>query len=238
MPETLFTSTLRTTADAHVLVVDDDIDNYHVLKRVLARGGITNCAYSANIEDAFLALEASPPHIILLDIMMPDISGFDFCEIIKQTDAFAHIPVIFISALRGADVREKAFSLGGVDYLQKPYDKNEVIARIKVHLQNGLLLDNLTTRTKRMLDELELGARVQRSLLPDDASTADLSKTYGFDIASAFIPSGSLAGDFWQLLPIDADNLAIVICDYSGHGIASALETVRFHSLLYELTVL
>ena len=230
-----FSQTLISFEDAHVLVIDDDIENYHLLKHILANGGIESCAYSATIDDAFTALETQLPHIILLDIMMPDISGFDFCAQIKRSSVFSHIPVIFISALKGADIRAKAFSLGGVDYLQKPYDKDEVLARIKVHLQNGLLLENLATQANVMQAEMELGARVQRSLLPDPVKITALSQKHGFELASAFAPCGTLAGDFWQLLEVSDNTFAIAVCDYSGHGVASALETARFHSLLYEL---
>ena len=233
-----FSSTASDLCNAHVLVVDDDKYNYQILKALLKKTNIYNTSYAANMENAWQILEENPPDMILLDIMMPDISGFDFCAKLKNTPAHSKIPVIFVSALSGADVRTKAFRLGGVDYLQKPYNLDETMTRIHVHLQNGLLRDALEKQAATLHHELELGAKVQQSLLPDDATKKHIAKQHSCTLASAFIPSGALAGDFWQLLPIDNDNFAIALCDFSGHGVASALETARFHSLVYELQFL
>ena len=238
MMSSYFSSPAIALSNAHVLVVDDDVENYHILKALLKKTNIHNTSYAATMENAWEILEKNPPDMILLDIMMPDISGFDFCAKLKQMPAHAKIPVIFISALSGAEVRTKAFRLGGVDYLQKPYNLEETMTRIHTHLQNGLFRHALEKQAATLRHDLDLGAKVQQSLLPDDATKRHMTEQHNCKIASAFIPSGALAGDFWQLLPIDNDNFAIALCDFSGHGVASALETARFHSLIYELRFL
>ena len=230
-----YSSQVLNLASARVLVIDDDISNYDILQALLKRAGIGNVLYAQTIETACDIISQTPPEIILLDIMMPDISGFDFCQMLKRDPASAKIPVIFISALRGADIRARAFELGGVDYLQKPYDSHEIIARIRTHLHNGLLMKSLEKQADTMRQELELGARMQQSLLPSTEQQAQISTAHQCRIASVFVPSSALAGDFWQLLPVDDNHFAIAVCDFSGHGVASALETARFHSLLYEL---
>jgi CheY-like chemotaxis protein len=117
-----------------VLVVDDTPANIHVLRGVLEPEGL-NISVAPNGE---VALKISPqllPDLILLDIMMPGIDGFETCQRFKEIEEVKSIPVIFISAKLDNEEIEKLFAVGGVDYINKPFRQEEVIARIKTHLQ-------------------------------------------------------------------------------------------------------
>jgi DNA-binding response OmpR family regulator len=151
-----------------ILVVDDMPANVQLLIRMLAGRGYAPQAASSGAE-ALAAARSNPPDLILLDINMPGMDGFEVCQHLKADAALRDIPVLFISALQGSDDKVKAFAMGGVDYVTKPFQLDEVSSRVETHLklrqlQHQLVEHNLqlemvvTLRTR----ELELAyLRVQ-----------------------------------------------------------------------------
>jgi diguanylate cyclase (GGDEF)-like protein/PAS domain S-box-containing protein len=121
-----------------VLIVDDNPSNLKLLHELLSHHG-----YRVRVADSpILGLESalnSPPDLILLDIKMPEMDGYEVCQNLKKNKATASIPIIFISASAGALNKVKAFEVGGMDYISKPFDAAEVLARIENHLQLSIL---------------------------------------------------------------------------------------------------
>jgi DNA-binding response OmpR family regulator len=120
-------------AKASILIVDDTPDNLRLLSQILTQKGYKVRAVS-NGEQALTAAAAAPPDLILLDIMMPGIDGYTVCQHLKAKPETANIPIIFISALNEPLDKVKAFVVGGVDYLTKPFQLEEIVARVGVHL--------------------------------------------------------------------------------------------------------
>ncbi len=116
------------------MLIDDDMVTRSVLERILDREGYdVEC-----IEQGDKAIEAAhtrSPSLILLDVMMPDVDGFDLITRIKKESDLASIPVIFITARDDVQSKIAGFELGAVDYIIKPFNKYEVIARVKIHLR-------------------------------------------------------------------------------------------------------
>ncbi|MGC9526418.1 MAG: PAS domain S-box protein [Limnospira sp.] len=148
------------SSPANVLVVDDTPANLRVLTRMLARRG-----YAVQVANSgYLALELArshPPDLILLDIMMPDLDGYEVCDRLKADRETGDIPVIFVSVLNESLNKAKAFSVGGADYITKPFEIVEVIARIEHQLKLRSLQRQLrqevedhktTTRRLRILE--------------------------------------------------------------------------------------
>ncbi|MFW6284201.1 MAG: response regulator, partial [Desulfosalsimonas sp.] len=134
-----------------IVVVDDNLDNLRILSDMLRNHGyIPRPAASGAL--ALDAVKASPPVLILLDIMMPETDGFEVCRRLKSGNDTRDIPVIFITALDQLENKVKAFAAGGVDYITKPFQEAEVMARIDTHV--GLV------RAKEHLRETE--ARMQK----------------------------------------------------------------------------
>ena len=117
-----------------VLVVDDVEQNVAVVSQILRTNGYAVMA-AFNGETALRMLEKHIPHLILLDIMMPGMDGFEVCAKIKENENLRQIPIIFLSALSDTDVKVKAFNTGGVDYISKPFQEAEVLARVAVHIK-------------------------------------------------------------------------------------------------------
>ncbi|EDN71372.1 two-component hybrid sensor and regulator [Beggiatoa sp. PS] len=117
-----------------ILVVDDLADNLRVLIGILSQQGY-KVRPARNGQQALLMARTSPPDLILLDIMMPEMDGYEVCQQLKADQKTHHIPIIFISALNEVLDKIKAFSLGAVDYITKPFQAEEVLARVETHLK-------------------------------------------------------------------------------------------------------
>jgi signal transduction histidine kinase len=130
------------TGAADILVVDDEITNLRLLTSLLTQAGYQVRA----AEKPGLAIESAlvyPPSLILLDVMMPEMDGFEVCQRLREHELTRDIPIIFVSALQEVDDKLRGFEAGGVDFISKPYQKLEVLARVKTHLQLREMLLNL-----------------------------------------------------------------------------------------------
>ena len=159
---------LNETTKGDILIVDDKIDNLRVLFTTLSREGY-DVRRMLSGRQALKAIEFDPPDLILLDIKMPDIDGYEVCSLLKENTQTAEIPVIFLSALSEALDKVKAFEVGGADYITKPFQLSEVIARIdnqiklkrlqkKIKEQNQLLQNlnqDLEVRVEARTEELK-----------------------------------------------------------------------------------
>ena len=141
-----------------ILIVDDTPEHLTVLRQMLAEQNYM-VRPALNGEIAIKAVNASPPDLILLDIIMPGMNGYEVCKQLKSEEKTRKIPVIFISALNELDYKIKAFSLGGVDYITKPFQAEEVLARIKTHLTLRSLqksLEDKNSQLQQALNEIKI----------------------------------------------------------------------------------
>lgn len=125
-----------------ILIVDDILANLDILSETLSAVGYDVAIANAG-KLAFEQLEQKLPDLILLDITMPDMDGFEICQKLKSNHTTCNIPVIFITAISDTESKIKSFELGAVDYITKPFQQQEVLARVKTHLQLRKLTQNL-----------------------------------------------------------------------------------------------
>ena len=118
---------------ASVLVVDDGVDNLRLLSDLLGKHGYEVRAVTTG-RQALQAVEHDPPDLILLDITMPDMNGYEVCQRLKAKDRSKDVPVIFLTSLTDTADKVRAFDAGGVDYITKPFQFDEVLARVKAHV--------------------------------------------------------------------------------------------------------
>ena len=140
-----------------ILIVDDTPENLTLLRSMLTEKGYRVLA-AINGEMALKAVRTNLPDLILLDIRMPGMDGYEVCKQLKSEEKTRKIPVIFISALNEVDDKVKALSLGGVDYITKPFQAEEVLARIKTHLALRSLqksLEDKNAQLQKALDEIK-----------------------------------------------------------------------------------
>jgi DNA-binding response OmpR family regulator len=150
--------------DNTVLVVDDNPDNLRLLAGILRKNHY-KIRLAPSGERALATIRKKAPDLVLLDIMMPDMDGFEVCRQLKVDQRTSRIPVIFISALDAILDKVKAFSIGGVDYITKPFKSEEVLVRVNTHLTLRCLQRNLEKKNAQLrsaLDEI----RILRGILP------------------------------------------------------------------------
>jgi serine phosphatase RsbU (regulator of sigma subunit) len=216
---------------SRILVVDDSATNRLILKFVLEAADY-QIREADNGENALLAARLFAPHVILMDVLMPCMDGFEACRRLKKDAQLAGIPVIFLTAMDEKEVMVNAFEAGGVDFITKPFDDREVLARVGTHAElyiNRLKLQEYARRVKeelvRTAEDEEAGRRVQFKLLPKDGMQIG-----GCEFHRLLMPSMHMSGDFVDYFRIDEHRLGFYILDVAGHGAASAFVTVMIKS--------
>jgi sigma-B regulation protein RsbU (phosphoserine phosphatase) len=216
-----------------ILIADDEIVNRKLLANILKK---ENCELieAGDGDEAIELTLQELPDLILLDIMMPGKDGYEVCHELKRDSRSADIPIIFFSARGETEDKIKGLELGGVDYLTKPFDKREVLARVKAQLKIQNLTkalkranNDLIRKQKRIDENLKAGAEIQRSLMainPPDAKT--------IDVVWRFMPCQRIGGDIFNILRLDEDHWAIYMLDVSGHGITSSMVAVSVSQML------
>ena len=212
---------------ASILVVDDTPANLQVLAGMLKdRGHKVRPVHGGKM--ALQAARRDPPDLILLDINMPEMNGYEVCEHLKADPALNGVPVIFISALTEQLDKVKAFATGGVDYLTKPFQMEELHARVETHLKlRRLQLElqaanvGLAKANGRMSRDLKAAAKIQESFLPRGVPRAP-----GAEFAWLYLPCDELAGDGLNVIPLGDGRVGLYVLDVSGHGVAAALLSV------------
>lgn len=165
------TTSLKSAATANILIVDDTPDNLRLLAKILESQGYL-VRKSLNGKMALQGVHRDPPDLILLDITMPDMSGYEVCQQLKASQATASIPIIFISALDQIDHKIHAFEMGGQDYITKPFQELEVVMRVKNQLlirgQQQLLIQQNQRLEQEIKERLKVEAEVRQLSLTDD----------------------------------------------------------------------
>jgi sigma-B regulation protein RsbU (phosphoserine phosphatase) len=218
---------------ASILVVDDVSANLRVLTGMLKDRGYKVRPVPSG-ELALLAARKDPPDLILLDINMPEMNGYEVCQQLKSDETLSGVPVIFISALNENLDKVKAFALGGVDYITKPFQMEELHARVETHLKLRRLqveLEETNSRLERvngrMSRDLEAAAKIQKTFLPSAAP-----RIPGTEFAWCYQPCDELAGDGLNIVPLGDGKVGLYVLDVSGHGVSSALLSVTLSRLL------
>jgi serine phosphatase RsbU (regulator of sigma subunit) len=198
----------------NIMVVDDQPANLKLLEDMLRQQGYRVRSFPRG-RLALLAAAQQPPDLILLDITMPEMDGYEVCRQLKSDERLSRIPVIFLSALGDTADKVKAFQSGGVDYVTKPFHLEEVQARVHTHIElRHLQLES----ERRAAQELEIAKQVQARLFPQI-----LPSLATLDCAGICIQARQVGGDCYDFLELARDRLGLVISDIAGKGIAGAL---------------
>ena len=208
---------LAPSAQKLILIVDDTPLNIGVISGALKDSYKTKVA--TNGEKALaLASAEEKPDLILLDIMMPGMDGYEVCSRLKSDPATREIPVIFLTGQTAAEDETRGFEVGAVDYVHKPFSPAVVKARVRSHIFLREARAQLASQLLALNNELEMARQIQLSILPHS-----IPKLPGLEIAARFLPMTSVAGDFYDFIEIDEKHIGILIADVSGHGLPSAL---------------
>lgn len=209
-----------------ILIVDDEPLNLEYLEQELEGGGYETVT-AADGRQALERVLAAPPDLILLDIMMPVMDGFEVLSRLKADAASRNIPVIVISAAADMQNVVRGIRLGAEDYLPKPFEPTLLLARITSSLEKKRLHDLEQLYLKGLERELDIAREIQNGFLP-----AQLPQVDGWELAAYFKAAREVAGDFYDAFTLPDGQLVCLVGDVCGKGVGAALFMTLFRSLL------
>lgn len=215
-----------------ILIVDDVVGNIQIVGNLLIENGY-NISVSVNGRQALNTARKIKPDLILLDVVMPEIDGFEVCSELKKDQNTKNIPVIFLTSKNEITDIVKGFAVGGADFITKPFQKQEVIARIESQIEIKYSRDLLIERSEEIKSlndklnyELSIAAEYFSSLLPEKLNNSAVQTFWNY------VPTTKLGGDAFGYFKTDEKHFVFYLFDVSGHGIASGMYSVSLINTL------
>jgi sigma-B regulation protein RsbU (phosphoserine phosphatase) len=215
---------MKKLSDCRVLLVDDAKANLDILVEGLK--GDHKLSLALNGETALQIAARTPPDLVLLDIMMPGMDGYEVCRRMRQMPETAEVPIMFLSSLEEVQNKTRGFEAGANDYLTKPFEMLEVKARVKSLLKAKAYSDAVK---EQIASELRVAREIQMGMLPRDFS--GFEKEYGVQFGAVLEPAREVGGDLYGVCAAGAERLVIFFGDVSGKGIPASMFMVRAISL-------
>ena len=209
-----------------ILIVDDEYANRLYLRKLLVSHGAT-VIEAASGEEALALAKQETPELALVDVMMPDLSGYEVCRRLKALPATRDITVIMVTARTTPEDVEHAFVLGAFDYIRKPFHARELLARARHALELKRQSDELHRWQERMTREMNAAGALQRKLLARDPYLGD-----AVEIRFAHQASMSVGGDVFNAIPLPDGRVCFYVADVAGHGVAPAMIATLLKALV------
>lgn len=229
---TIVTAGADIHASARILIVDDSAMLRTIIASHLRRAGATNLVFAHDGIEALRQCEEETPDLVITDLAMPNMNGFDLCRRLRADPRTADVPILIQTGTEFKEDRAASFAAGASDLIAKPIEGAELTARVRVHLDRRALIKSLTEYQRKMAEELALARSMQESLLPGRGDIDHLEQRFPLQLTSTYEPSLDLGGDVWGITPLSDSRLRIFTADFTGHGVGSALNTFRLHSFI------
>ena len=215
---------MKSLSDCRVLLVDDAKANLDILVEGLKSDHKLSLAL--NGETALQIAARTPPDLVLLDIVMPGMDGYEVCRRLRRMPETAEVPIMFLSSLEEVQNKTRGFEAGANDYLTKPFEMLEVKARVKSLLKAKAYSDAVK---EQIASELRVAREIQMGMLPHDFRGAE--QTYGVEFGAVLEPAREVGGDLYGVCAAGPDRLVMFLGDVSGKGIPASMFMVRAISL-------
>lgn len=222
-------SVFQPDLSGRVLVVDDERPNRLYLNKLLSSYG---CEIS-EAEDGPTALEMvhrEIPDLILADVVMPGMNGFELCGAIKELTATKDVPVIMVTAKGQIEDLKRGFDLGAMDYIRKPFDARELVLRVGNALALKRSNDALARWKRRVSHELELAGTIQQSMFSEEPHFAE-----SFEVRIKYRSSMDVGGDAFDVITLPGGRCCVYLADVAGHGVAPAMISSMLKATATEL---
>jgi len=218
-----------------LLIVDDNPGNLQLLGNFLRKLEYS-VEFATNSEEALNWSRREVFDLLMLDIEMPGMDGYELCRTIKRVPDYAEIPIIFLSVRDDVESTVKGFEAGAVDYIKKPYNFSELKARVSTHVQlkrsRDILISCYTEidmQNKQIMESIAYAERIQKSMLP---GKAQLKKILG-EYFLIYRPRDIISGDFYWIRKLGSKFLLAVV-DCTGHGVPGAMMSIIGYTALNE----
>ncbi len=217
---------MLTLEEAKVLIIDDEPKNIQVLASILWEEGY-QIEFTTNGSEAVNWATEDKFDLILLDIMMPELDGYQVCERIKQNNKSAGIPIIFLTARTDQESIVNGFKAGAIDYITKPFKKDELLARVNTHIKLQRSTRKINKLYNETLESLRYAKKIQRTIIPSPK------------ILNSILPNNFIfynqrdivGGDFFWIKELE-NKIYLAVGDSSGHGVPGAMMSVLGVSIL------
>jgi sigma-B regulation protein RsbU (phosphoserine phosphatase) len=215
---------MKNLSDCRVLLVDDAKANLDILVEGLKSDHKLSLAL--NGEMALQIAARTPPDLVLLDIVMPGLDGYEVCRRLRQMPETAEVPIMFLSSLEEVQNKTRGFEAGANDYLTKPFEMLEVKARVRSLLKAKAYSDAVK---EQIASELRVAREIQMGMLPHEF--AGIEQAYGIELGAVLEPAREVGGDLYGLCAAARERLVVFLGDVSGKGIPASMFMVRAISL-------
>jgi sigma-B regulation protein RsbU (phosphoserine phosphatase) len=222
-----------------ILIVDDNPKNLQILGNYLQQEGY-KVEFSLDGKSALNWIKKTAFDLVLLDIMMPLMDGFEVCRILKNDPVYKKIPIIFLTAKTDTESIVNGFDVGAVDYVIKPFNQKELIARVKTQIEIKRSRDEISrylreieNKNKLIYYSIQAAQIIQKAVL----KTSENEKDFFDEQFSLFIPKDIVSGDFYWYQKID-DKILAGVFDCTGHGIPGAFMSILGVTLLNETVIM
>src|SRR5215472_14766786 len=216
---------MKSLSDCRVLLVDDAKANLDILVEGLKADHKLSLAL--NGEMALQIAARTPPDLVLLDIVMPGLDGYEVCRRLRQMPETADVPIMFLSSLEEVQNKTRGFEMGANDYLTKPFEMLEVKARVKSLLKAKAYSD---AAKEQIASELRVAREIQMGMITQEFSA--LERLCNVEFASVLEPAKEVGGDLFGAFAVESNRLVLVMGDVSGKGIPASLFMVRAGTLV------
>jgi len=207
---------VKDLSESRVLIVDDAKVNIDILVEALRDEYKLSVALDGAA--ALCNIEKSTPDLVLLDIVMPGLTGYEVCRQLRAQESTRDLPVMFLSSLEDVKDKTQGFEVGGNDYVTKPFEVLEVKARVRSLLKAKAYTDAIR---EAMARDLKIAREIQMGILPADV--AAVTRHSALEVHAIIEPAQKVGGDLYEVLRASDDRLVIALGDVSGKGIPAAL---------------
>jgi sigma-B regulation protein RsbU (phosphoserine phosphatase) len=207
---------VKDLSESRILIVDDAKTNIDILVQALRDEYKLSVAVDGAA--ALRSVEKSPPDLVLLDIVMPGLDGYEVCRRLRAQQSTHDLPIMFLSSLEDVKDKTRGFEVGGNDYLTKPFEVLEVKARVRSLLKAKAYADAIR---EAMARDLRIAREIQMGILPADLAAATSGS--GLDVHAIIEPAQKVGGDLYEVLRASDDRIVLALGDVSGKGIPAAL---------------
>lgn len=213
-----------------LLIVDDNEDNRYTLSRRLQREGYQNLTAATEGQEALDVLQSRPFDLVLLDVMMPGLNGYEVLERMRADAKLRHIPVIMISALDEIDSVIRCIELGAEDYLSKPFNPTLLRARVGASLEKKRLRDEIVDVLNQIEGELQAARQIQLSMVPTEFVVPTPDRPV--EVYATLEPARRVGGDLYDFFWGDDGRMYFVVADVSDKGAPAALFMARTKTMI------
>jgi len=218
--------------DGRILIVDDTALNRDMLSEIFRKAGFHDLTLAVDGEEALALAAAIDPDLLVLDLVMPKVDGIEVCKRLRADPRFRTLPIVVQTALSEPKDRTRAFAAGATDFIAKPIDAQEMIARARIHLENRTMIRGLQDYRAAMEREFELARPMYVNLMPAQDRLAEAAVQTGIAAASCAVLGSDFGGDLWGMVPTPDDELAIYMLNVRGNGTIAALAAFNLFTLI------